>query len=161
MSNGGRQSWGTTIFCDDIRAEIGGKATLVGIYTSDLVVHAPFPFVMPKFGLWISYFEVPSSISGDGKLRVTFPGDEMPSIETDVPMDQLRSQAVQKLPEKEEDPEVDRWLHLLMPMVFAPLVLRQPGRILVRLHLGESVIRLGTLEIKGAPFAGNESQIPG
>jgi hypothetical protein len=158
MSNGGRQSWGTTIFCDDIRAEIGGKVTLVGIYTGELVVHAPFPFMMPKFGLWINYFEVPGSISGDGKLHVTLPGDEKPSIETDIPMDQLRSQALQKL-HKADDPEVDRWAHLVMPLVFAPLVLRQPGRILVRMHFGESIIRLGALEITGAPSDGNESPL--
>jgi len=156
MNNGGcRQSWGTTIFCEDIRAEIGGKITLVGIYTGELISQLPFPLVLPKFALWINYFEVPGSSSGDGKLYISLPGDPKPSIESDIPMDQFRSQAGHKA--DTDDPEVDLWNRLLMPIVITPLVLKEPGRILVRLHFGETVIRLGALPIKGPPTVGNEA----
>ena len=155
MSNAGRQSWGTTIFCEDIRAEIGGKITLVGIYTGELISQAPFPLVLPKFGFWINYFEVPRSMSGDGKLYISLPGDPKPSIESDILMEQFRSQGGHKA--DTDDPEVDLWNRLLMPIVVAPLVLKEPGRMLVRLHFGETVIRLGALPIKGPPTVGNEA----
>ena len=151
MTTTERRSWGATVFCDDIRAEVGGKTTLIGIYTNQLLVHAPFPFVMPKFGLWINYYEVPGSMSGDGKLYVTLPGDnDRPSIEADVPMSPLRSQ---RDPKAAEDPDVDKWDRLLVPMLLSPFILQEPGRILVRLHFEETVVRLGALTVKSAPAA--------
>jgi hypothetical protein len=155
MSNSGRcQPWGTTIFCEDIRAEIGGKITLVGIYLDELTSQSPFPVVLPKFAFWINYFEVPGSMSGDGKLYISLPGDSKPSIESDIPMEQHRAQGGNNV--DADDPEVGIRIRLLMPIVIAPLVLKQPGRILVRLHFGERVIRLGALPIKGPPTVGNE-----
>jgi hypothetical protein len=156
-----RQSWGTTIFCDDIRTEVEGKITLVGIYPADMLVHVPFPLVIPKFGMWVRYFEVPGSLTGDGKLYVWLPGDEKASIEADIPMEQLRSSTAPN-PDR-DDPDMDLWVHLQMPILLAPLILKQPGRIKVRLHFGETAVRLGTLPVKAAPpktgsvSVGNES----
>jgi hypothetical protein len=148
MSSDGPQSWGTTIFCEDIRAEVGGKITLVGIYPNEMLVHVPFPYVIPKFGLWVKYFEVPGSMEGDGKLFVWLPGDETASIEADIPMAQLRATAATD--KNDTDPDSDKWLHLQMPIVLAPLVLKQPGQIKVRLHFGETIVRLGAIRIKDA-----------
>jgi hypothetical protein len=150
MTVGARQSWGTTIFCDDIRTEVEGKITLVGIYAADMLVHVPFPFVIPKFGMWIRYFEVPGSMTGDGKLYVWLPGDDKKaSIEADIPMDQLRSLTVPN-PDR-NDADMDLWVNLQIPILLAPLILKQPGRIKVRLHFGETAVRLGTLLVKEAP----------
>lgn len=43
-----RDPYGITLFCDDIRAEVGGKLTYVGHYTGDLIVHSNAPAVLPK-----------------------------------------------------------------------------------------------------------------
>lgn len=37
----------STIFCDDIRQEVGGKLSLMGIYSGVMFVHA-FPIILPK-----------------------------------------------------------------------------------------------------------------
>ncbi len=38
-----------TIYCDDVRHEIGGKVSLIGCYSSDLIVsRRAFPIVLPK-----------------------------------------------------------------------------------------------------------------
>ena len=145
----GRQSWGTTIFCDDVRAEIGGKITLVGVYPSDMLVHGSFPLTMPKFCLWVKYFEIPDTQSGDGKLFVWLPGDDKASIEIDIPMEQMRSEL--PLHPGTYDHEMDRWLQLQAPLVITPLVLKEPGTIKVRLKLGETEVRLGVLQVKSAP----------
>ena len=39
---------GSTIFCDDIRYEINGKVTLVGVYAADMVLPNDFPVTLPK-----------------------------------------------------------------------------------------------------------------
>jgi len=147
MTNLRPQAWGTTVFCDDIRAEIGGKITLVGIYSSDLVVHGPFPYTMPKFAFWINYFETPGAMTGDGKFFISLPGDEKPSIESDIPLERLRSE--RNKPGAE--PETDSVHRLLVPIVLAPLILKEPGWILVRLHVRDIVVRLGALLVKAAP----------
>jgi hypothetical protein len=32
-----RNSWGVSLFCDDIRAELGGKISVMGIYQTDMI----------------------------------------------------------------------------------------------------------------------------
>jgi hypothetical protein len=53
---------GTTVFCDDIRSELGGKLTLVGCYGTQLIA-THFPLILPKMGFF---------------LRTVFPFDERP-----------------------------------------------------------------------------------
>jgi hypothetical protein len=42
-----------SIFCDDIRQEIGGKQSFIGVYTSKMFVQE-FPIILPKICLVIS-----------------------------------------------------------------------------------------------------------
>lgn len=37
-----------SIFCDDIRHEVGGKLSYIGVYSTSLIVSA-FPIILPKF----------------------------------------------------------------------------------------------------------------
>ncbi|MDQ6435531.1 hypothetical protein RB623_15850 [Mesorhizobium sp. LHD-90] len=41
------EPYGVTIFCDDIRSEIGGKHTLVGVYGSNLIIKKAKPAILP------------------------------------------------------------------------------------------------------------------
>ena len=50
------QSYGMTIFCDDIREELSGKISLIGVYGGDLVVNAPFPLWLPRICFLINAF---------------------------------------------------------------------------------------------------------
>jgi hypothetical protein len=45
----------TCVFCDDIRAEVGNKISLMGIYASDILLSSPPPVMLPKFALvaWV------------------------------------------------------------------------------------------------------------
>ena len=81
--------YGFTTFCDDIRHEMGGKKTLVGIYAADMNFHGPLPITLPKFCLAIHYFERPGESSDPIKIEVTLPGDEAdkPSISADLPVE--------------------------------------------------------------------------
>lgn len=42
-----------TLFCDDIRQEIGGKISLIGVYSGVLLV-PEFPATLPKMCVWIN-----------------------------------------------------------------------------------------------------------
>ena len=146
MSDDPFPSWGNTVFCDDIRAEVGGKITLIGIYTSRMTVHGTFPYVMPKFALWVNYFEGKGN-TGDGKLNIFLPGDDKtPTIEADVPLNDLRASID---PANDlNDPDVPMRVRLQTPLIFTPFILKQPGRIKVRMIVGETTTRLGTLKVE-------------
>jgi hypothetical protein len=62
------------VLCDDVRAEIGGKETIVGVYTAGMIVP-----MIPWFGLVCIWMAV--IWSGDGQLelevRVTDPTNEV------------------------------------------------------------------------------------
>ena len=149
--------WGTTIFCDDIRSEAGGKITLVGMYPVSLQVHSPFPVTLAKFGFWFRYFERPKGRTGNGKLLVWLPGDQnTASIEADLPLDDIRKPHDGPPPEHAVEGE---FLHLWQaPMLFAPLLLLKAGRVSVRLHLADgTIVPLGTLPITGPEEANPQS----
>src|SRR4051812_10402904 len=115
-----RNAWGTTIFCEDIRAEVGGKITFVGVYPSEMQVHVPFPFTMPKFGLWVRYIEAPNTFSGDGMLYVWLPGEEAPVIEVEVP---IHREEPPKQHQVDMDDVSERLLMMQMPILIAPMTL--------------------------------------
>lgn len=140
-----------TIFCDDIREEIGGKATYVGVYRSGrLFVHTGFPVALPKFGFAVTYGQKRNSFVQPKALRVFLPGDkdDEPSIEAEFPlMDE--NATLSKLPEGADATFIVGMAHLL----FAPLLIKQPGKIQVRAVRGDEMIRLGSLEVHLAPEA--------
>jgi len=39
---------GHAIFCDDLREEVGGKNSLIGVYGSDLMINATPPVMLPQ-----------------------------------------------------------------------------------------------------------------
>ena len=45
------------IFCDDIRAEVGNKYSLMGIFAADIAFPMSGPVILPKFGIvvWILF----------------------------------------------------------------------------------------------------------
>ena len=51
------EAYGYTIFCDDIRAEVGGKLTYVGSYSGTMLVHGSFPTIVPKLALGMVYLQ--------------------------------------------------------------------------------------------------------
>lgn len=67
------------IYCDDIRLELGNKASLMGIYTGDLLVSA-FPVVLPKLCLYVT--AVTPIKEPFERLEITVELDGKPLIET-------------------------------------------------------------------------------
>lgn len=45
-------AYGITIFCDDIRSEITGKAMLIGVYSGEMAFSEPAPGVLPTFAAY-------------------------------------------------------------------------------------------------------------
>jgi hypothetical protein len=149
-----RSSWGFSLFCDDIRPELGGKYSIMGVYQVDMILMTPPPFVAPKFGILVKYFETLESRDGDLSLKIYMPGDQKdaPTITMPVP----RAEIGPSPPDLDADQE--RIFAATIPVVLAPFVIAKEGFIKVRMSRGDVVTNLGSLKIRQI---GSDEKIPG
>src|SRR5215469_71646 len=83
---------GHTVFCDDIRYEVSGKITLVGVYAGEMGFVGEFPVTLPKLCLRIIYTEKPNESDEPVEVRVYLPGDpnEAPTYKLELPRQQIQ-----------------------------------------------------------------------
>lgn len=146
MSSEDRKSWGTTLFADDLRQEIGGKFSLMGIYQADMIHQQDFPISLPKFAMLIRYYEIKDAFKEDLNIKIFLPGNG------DVPQIYWKLSAAARdnaqSPYEADDADSERLLTLTMPIVFSPLIINEEGFIKVRVQCGETTTRLGRLMIR-------------
>jgi hypothetical protein len=146
----GKIAWGFSLFCDDIRGEIGGKLSVMGIYQSDMIFPPTqtFPFNMPKFCVLIKYYENLNTFTDDIAIRVFLPGDASDSPTVVLPFPRASLGQPDFSYALEEDQE--RIFNLSFPLVLSPCLIKQEGFIKVRAICGTTTTRLGSLRIRKA-----------
>jgi len=159
---------GFTIFCDDIRDEVGGKTSLIGTYQSVMVIHAPFPATLPKFGFHIEILESAElAMERDFPIEISIylPGDDedKPSLSGTLPADPDGAKAtLDNLPWR---PTGMRPLiaHVTLNWIASPFPLKEPGAIRVLAKYKSDIIRCGSLQVIRAPAqaAAEETDHPG
>jgi len=138
--------YGHTFFCDDYRLESDGKFTVVGILPAGgLIVNGLFPANIPKFVMWINYFEAFDAPNEDLELSVSAPGEPEPIARWTAPLRSLR--VGQTIPQEFLEDPVSMQRVFQFPLVFAPLVLRAKGWIRIRGTVGPHQVKLGALFI--------------
>ncbi len=113
----------STTFCDDVRQEVGGKQSLIGVYNSVMFV-PQFPVTLPK--LWIlaiystSYDEPPKSL----KVRVL--KNTEPLADLDATPEYLQQLANSREPVVPMPDGTQRMITSHMHVCFSPLVIDGP-----------------------------------
>lgn len=133
--------FGYTLFCDDIRREVGGKTTIVGKYEAYLFLEEEFPVILPRFCLYVTYIEKQSAEIPDLELMIFMPGDgEEPSIRHAIP----------ELKKGDANPELGDDIRqvLQIPVNLAPFPIKEEGPIKVRMRRGKDIVRLGLIYAK-------------
>jgi hypothetical protein len=69
------------IFCDDIREEVGGKFSFMGVYSGDMIV-ANLPAVLPKLCIAITVVTPVDDPFDSLQLGIYLDGIELPIIST-------------------------------------------------------------------------------
>jgi len=152
---------GYTIFCDDIRQEIGNKCSLMGIYGPDMFVDNPFPLMMAKMGFHITFRDDPHAQLSPITLCIYLPVYEQdnPTYRSDI----YRSQAALPPLPGTLGPTARRMATI--NVLLSPLNLKEPGKIKVRMLVDGEKIKLGTLRVAykdpAAPAATEVSSAPG
>lgn len=142
--------FGYTIFCDDIRHELGNKTSLIGVYENDMLFqHPTFPLLIPKLVMAI-VVEVPKADLPDKiKLEIFFPGDEEIPMHTDtVNTTDAVSQRYETMQGETSGNAADReTFKFTFQLVLSPAKIDELGFIKVRAHLDGELLQLGQLRI--------------
>lgn len=149
------KAWGFTLFADDLRVEIGGKISLMGLYQADMFFpsHLPFPINIPKFYILIMYYEIQGAIEGDVMFKVTFGSDhktiaELPFLRKDF--ESLVGSEPE--PEKVANEDSERIFHSRIPLGLTPFTITEAGRLRVRAHYSDgSILKIGSIGAKHVP----------
>jgi hypothetical protein len=140
-----------TTFCDDIRYEIGGKYSLIGVYRDSLIFQGgTFPITLARLGLSITFVEHPSAPFADIDIHVLLPGDtrEKPSYSFTV-----HPEGGAPVPDAPEGTRRVVSFHLIL----GPLAIKEGGLIKVRLIKSGQRYRAGVLQVQTAE-AGTQPQ---
>jgi hypothetical protein len=147
-----------TVFCDDVRYEIGNKSTLVGVYRGRMLVHGDFPALIPKFACAVSYLQRKDQIILPAKVLIFLPGDsdDKPSFASEIPYEEAALRIADeelKFDEgiKKEDIVGPGYLSMEAAYVLSPLVINQPGIIKVRITRNDELFRAGMLIVQKSP----------
>lgn len=141
-------AWGLSLFADDVRFEVAGKLSLVGIYGSEIIFPQDPPYTLSKLVVHVNYREEANTFKDDLVLKIHFPGTDAPALEH-----KIARQEIDELPPLKGEPPIDdtsapRIFSLSMPFVFSPAVFTREGDIRVRMHCGDHVVRLGRAKVR-------------
>jgi hypothetical protein len=133
---------GYTIFCDDLRQEVTGKATYIGVYNGEINFSGPAPQSLPSFAILINVMVDPDvTIDQQLKLVVTFPGVENPVVESDIDVKgALVDSGNSLLPEQ--------LLHMQIPIQTRNIVFAESGLVKVRGLVNGEELKFGALKVK-------------
>ncbi len=147
---------GYVIFCDDVRQEVSGKHTLVGMYGGEMTVFGTAPAVVPMLCAVVRYRENPEHLPQLVRFEVIkiTPDSRTVLMEasTDIPPPPTEFEFPDSL---EED--THNFVELGFTAKISPLEISEDCQIKVRAYAGENEIRLGALAIKLAPPRSEET----
>jgi hypothetical protein len=145
----------TALYCDDIRQEMGGKLSFMGVYNSALVV-PQFPATVPKLCVQVTV-RIPLETKANN-LTVRVLLNEQQVAEVAVPEGELSKALSSEL--NLDSPLENRQITVALAVQFAPLQLEQHGLMRVRaivdgreLKANALVIRLPTEAEQGMSLA--------
>lgn len=139
---------GYSIFCDDIRNEVGGKLSFIGCYNSVMFTSPDMPFVLPKFCIHthvVSPAEYPLS---SVLLRCYVPGIDEPIIEEPIDTPPIAEQK-KLVSELESGNTAPRYIVASASLILSPFEVLGAGLISVRAVIGDMAeeLSLGSLRV--------------
>ena len=128
---------GTAIFCDDIRQEVGGKLSLMGVYHGEMIIGAPAPLALPKLGVAICIISDVDDPIKRARVSLVSPADaEIFAI--DVPIENIRKY----------EGATQSTFHAYIPM--SNVLLERDGFVAVWVETEREKISCGRMQVKFA-----------
>jgi hypothetical protein len=129
------------LFCDDIRAEVGNKISLMGIYGGDLIINtAPQPTPISHFGVVIYVITDVDDVPGKISVTVHMPPDHLEIVKLDMSdMPALQN----------PDGAIKAQFRAFLPL--PPFTIGTEGFVEVIADVDGKAIRAGRLRVRFAP----------
>jgi len=142
-----------TLFCDDIRHELGGKLSYIGVYSGGLFVTS-FPITLPKLCLSVQVVTPGEKPMDSLTLRVL--KDE--EVLQEIVVDEAQLSAASVIPEEMTDDERNERLQLAhFMLVFSPIQFEAPCVLRVRALTGDEELHGVALKVDQVQAADNVS----
>lgn len=139
---------GFSIFCDDIRNEVGGKLSFIGCYNAVMFTAPDMPFVLPKFCIHTHVLSPAEYPFSSVLLRCYLPGVERPVIEEpiDTPPIVEQRKLVSELGSNNAAP---RYIVASASLILSPFEILGAGLISVRAVIDDlsEELSLGSLRV--------------
>ena len=132
-----------TIYCDDVRSEVGNKLSFMGIYGPNILLNE-FPAVLSKLCAVMS-LHMPADTQAETVTFLLYKDDEEIGRST-ARIDDVRKAAIQP---REFDEERRLTIRFIAQM--APLQFEAPCRLKARAEVDGETIRGGSLFVERAP----------
>lgn len=143
--------YGYCTFCEDIRQEMNGKQTYVGVVVgTDLNIQGVLPAGIGKFSIFATFRQRLTDGLGPVVFEVHMPGDEddKPSARMEFSITDI----IANLPAVAPDID-DPFLGIGLGFEFNPLLIKQEGRIQVSAFKAGKRYKLGSLRVISRPPA--------
>lgn len=105
-----------SIVCDDVREEVGGKLSMIGLYQEE-IIFAKIPAMLPKLAFVIFLEGIKRAIP-EVLVKVLTPGREPQEIKLDKP----------------NKPKIKR---AIMSFFLSPVRFEEPGELTIELYFGK------------------------
>lgn len=143
---------GFVTFCDDIRHEVTGKMTLVGVYNGQMIVGGTLPITLPQICAVITFRFLPPSEPMKLAIKVFMSGQDEPlfMMETEINPAEAETAVTEVVP-SEDDPHKITFARMVITPQIQGLMITEACTLKVRAYIGDDEIRLGALPIIVAP----------
>jgi hypothetical protein len=124
-------------YCDDIRQEVGGKLSLIGCYSGEMLF-PHFPATLPKICVQILLKFPPT------KRPTKYLSVELLKDEETLAKAELNEEALSAIPIPEEDSDIpieDRYLGMPLGFVVAMVQFDAPCRLRLRATVDEKIVK--------------------
>ncbi|VAX00378.1 hypothetical protein MNBD_GAMMA20-459 [hydrothermal vent metagenome] len=136
-----------TIFCDDIRHEVSGKVSYIGVYSSELIVPS-LPVILPKLCLSVKVVTPADRPLGALTMRVFKNEEVLQEIGIDEEQLNAASELSDGMAEKEKK---ERVLSAQFMLVFSPIQFEERCVLRVRVQTEDEELQGIALRIVQAP----------
>lgn len=139
---------GFTIFCEDLREEVSGQTTYVGVYGDAMFIDHPLPIQLPQMFMAVHLFDEPREGEANIVLKVAGPGFNFDSPE--MSLDINPEFKLLDLPDIGDMPARPR-AHVVVKMGATPYKIARYGRLRVAAIWNGNFVPLGSLAISPTP----------
>jgi hypothetical protein len=145
------ERFGYSIFCDDIRKEVGGKLSFIGCYNAIMFVTGRFPLTLPKFCIHMHILSTATRPFRSIVARCYVPNEQEPILEDTIHTPETADQ-VALLANMERNVNEPRYIAASASLILAPLHIQAPGLIRARAVIDGATeeMKLGSLRIEAA-----------